>query len=134
MDIFEKFFHIWNLWGPMHLSINVWSWSGKNSKSWYSLMLTEHSGTQYTLWTPPMADTHWHHMWTPPMDSTYRYHSWISHMNTTFGHYLWTPLLETINMKHKTRFTPIKVKFSKQFFETTSLYVHMHEQKVFQSN
>ena len=39
MDIFEKFFHIWNLWGPMHLSINVWSWSGKKSESWYSLML-----------------------------------------------------------------------------------------------
>ena len=38
MDIFEKFFHIWNLWGSMHLSINVWSWSGKNSKSWYSLV------------------------------------------------------------------------------------------------
>ena len=38
MDIFEKFFHIWNLWGPMHLSINVWSWSGKKSKSWYSLV------------------------------------------------------------------------------------------------
>ena len=38
MDIFEKFFHIWNLWGPMHLSINVWCWSGKNSKSWYSLI------------------------------------------------------------------------------------------------
>ena len=38
MDIFEKFSHIWNLWGPIHLSINVWSWSGKNSVSWYSLM------------------------------------------------------------------------------------------------
>ena len=38
MDIFEKFFQIWNLWGPMHLSINVWSWSGKKSESWYSLM------------------------------------------------------------------------------------------------
>ena len=38
MDIFEKFFHIWNLWGPMHLSINVWSWSGKKSESWYFLM------------------------------------------------------------------------------------------------
>ena len=32
------FFHIWNLWGPMHLSINVWSWYGKNSESWYSLV------------------------------------------------------------------------------------------------
>ena len=40
MDIFEKFFHIWNLWGPMHLSIIFWSWSGKNSESWYSLMLS----------------------------------------------------------------------------------------------
>ena len=40
MDIFEKFFHIWNLWGPMHLSINVWSWSGKKSESWYSLIDT----------------------------------------------------------------------------------------------
>ena len=38
MDIFEKFFHIWNLWCPMHLSINVWSWSGKKSISWYSLL------------------------------------------------------------------------------------------------
>ena len=40
MYIFEKFFqmHIWNHCGPMHLSINVWIWSGKNSEYWYPLM------------------------------------------------------------------------------------------------
>ena len=37
-DNFWKFFHIWNIWGPMHLSIIFWCWSWKNSESWYSLV------------------------------------------------------------------------------------------------
>ena len=32
MDHFKKFFHIWDLGGPMHLLYYVWSWSGKNSQ------------------------------------------------------------------------------------------------------
>ena len=32
MDHFKKFFHIWDLGGPMHLLYCVWSWSGKNSQ------------------------------------------------------------------------------------------------------
>ena len=43
MDIFEKFFHIWNICDPMHLPINVWSCFGKNSESWYSLLYIQNT-------------------------------------------------------------------------------------------
>ena len=61
MDIFEKFFHIWNLWGPMHLSINVWSWSGKKSESWYSLVcIRMHRHMTYTaFWTKEKGKIFW---------------------------------------------------------------------------
>ena len=52
MDHFKKFFHIWDLGGPMHLLYCVWSWSGKNSQ--YRITL---------LWNPFLFDLCWSKVW-----------------------------------------------------------------------
>ena len=56
MDHFKKFFHIWDLGGPMHLLYCVWSWSGKNSH--YRITLI-HTVPERVVWKPNCRSWEW---------------------------------------------------------------------------